>query len=512
MAWFGYIRKYVPIPITFALLTLAVATLSPCGTMEPVEPEPAAPVAGGETVATEPEPEPEPQPEPEPPPDPALAIAPRTIQSHMGPAEAAALREIADRAELSDDVFAKLGGSSAATHSFLHCFARESLTDLGTHTELAPTLELFREARARGTDPFRRESTATVVGWSLRQGLTGRPSRIVREVRDISARYALLFFGGNDVQGRNERRFGERLEDAIDQLTRRGVVPILGAVLPRGDADEMDEHATHYNEVSRGLALAHRVPYIDFHQAVSGLARQGLASDGVHPNVFQVGGRGRPCVLTEEGLAYGQNQRNLRTLESLHRVRLGLAGAPPDAPVEPLFGDRTAEVPLRLSTLPFGETWERAEEEVPAEESETEDAGHAPADETAEAADSTDDAPDPTNDAPEPTATESSTLDGYGCENAEPANGPERVYRIRTETPVSLTVHTFGGARVVLLGETMAPSACVAFAEDTLEAELQPGIHHVVVERSADEGRVTVLMHGEAIAIPTADPAADPAD
>ncbi|MBK7152053.1 MAG: hypothetical protein IPH72_09890, partial [Sandaracinaceae bacterium] len=53
-----------------------------------------------------------------------------------------------------------------------------------------------------GGTMFMRTSEAAGVGWSLRQGMTGRPSRVQREIRTLRPRFALAFFGGNGVPGR----------------------------------------------------------------------------------------------------------------------------------------------------------------------------------------------------------------------------------------------------------------------------------------------------------------------
>ncbi|HJL04196.1 MAG TPA: SGNH/GDSL hydrolase family protein [Polyangiaceae bacterium LLY-WYZ-15_(1-7)] len=455
-----------------ALLLLSLALLAPCGTPDvdaPVEEETpggerveasAAPVsasaeapAGGsaaEVVA----PEPVEPPAPAPPPDPVLALEAQSIHAPLTSAVAQRIRAVAARRELRDDVFAKLGGSSVESHAFLHCFSRDDLVDLGGRDDLRETLELFRGGRAGGSNPYRRESVAAGVGWSLRQGLAGRPPRALQEIRETRARWALAFFGGNDVQARDPYTFAERLAKLSDQLERQGVVPVLGAVLPRGDDPEMDVWARRYNRISRSLARALALPYIDFDLAVRDLPHQGLAGDGVHPNVHQVDGRGRPCVFDEVGLTHGQNQRNLRTLEALDRLRRVLAGEePPDPEPAPLFGGGTADEPLRVATMPFGDR--------------------------------------------QPYAVLTAQLDGYACEPTREvrtpgeAPGPERVYRVRVEEPTRVLVAGFarrGEARVYLLGDAPDPASCVRFG-DAFEVELSPGVHHFVVESMAPARR-----------------------
>ncbi|MBX3250697.1 MAG: SGNH/GDSL hydrolase family protein [Myxococcales bacterium] len=454
---------------SFVALLLLLA-LAPCGTSEgPLVASPTVAPAGGETaapgqgaraaLAAETPPADEPAPPPSPPDEP-LRLAEPSVHSPLGPRELEALRAIVERATRREDVFAKMGGSSIESRAFLHCFARGDDVDLGARTDLTATLEHFRGGNAGGGDPFRRESLAAKVGWSLRQGLTGRPPRVVEEARVTDARYALAFFGGNDVQGRDPRTFGERMERVIELLGARGVVPILGAVMPRGDNPAMDEVARRYNRTSRALARAWGLPYVDFYAAVAGLPGRGLAGDGVHPNVLLVGGRSRACDLTEEGLERGQNQRNLRTLEALDRLRRALSSGEPldESPAAP-YGAGTPASPLRLAELPFGER-------VPA-------------------------------------ATLGAELDGYSCEGAPAAPGRERVYRVRVEAPTRLWMSAYAGSaapRLFLLGATPDPSTCVHHGVG-FERELEPGVHHVVVELppgAPDDVTLTVLADGPA--------------
>ncbi len=463
--------------VAFGLSVAALSALAPCAT--PQEPE-AAEGAGAERAAAEgpaaegpgpaeqssdpvastEEPSAE-QPEetlplvPDAPPDPALVRVEPAIHSALTPSVVERLRALHESRSHRDDVFVKLGGSSVESRAFLHCFAYDGDNlDLAERSDLADTLAFFRGGNAAGSNPFARESEAAAVGWSLRQGLGGRPSRAVREARATDARFALVFFGGNDVQARRPRSFAERLERMLEQLLARGMVPVIGATSPRGDDPVMDVWAQRYNRVSRALAQAWQVPYLDFYVAQSALPGRGLAGDGVHPNTHLDGGRGRACVMSEEGLAHGSNQRNLRTLELLDRLRRTVVdgeGAPDPEP-RPMAGEGTLEAPLHLTRIPFGERF-------------------APA--------------------------ESSALTAYGCDGAEPSNGPERVYRVRVEEETALEVNVFAdeGARTFLLGPELDSMQCRKRGEEDLRVTLPRGVHYLAVELSPEqEDAVTVVI------------------
>src|SRR5690554_110102 len=209
--------------------------------------------------------------------------------------------------------FMKLGGSSVVSRAFLHCFETP-------HVEFGGR-EALEEVRARFSarrgSPFTRQSEGTRVGLNLRHLLTGRTPLILRELRATNARFALLFAGANDVMGRNPEIFAERLDRAITLLLDRGVMPILGSIPPRPRSKEIDSYVEEFNRITRETARERALPFIDFHAVMSELPKAGLARDGVHPNVYRVGGRARPCDFSEEGLKHGYNVRNLLVLETL---------------------------------------------------------------------------------------------------------------------------------------------------------------------------------------------------
>ncbi|MFK7999571.1 MAG: SGNH/GDSL hydrolase family protein [Polyangiales bacterium] len=349
---------------------------------------------------------------------------------------------IAGRAERSETVFAKMGGSSVESRAYLHCLSRDRDLELGEFEALRPTIERFRSPRVQGQTSFSRTSLAAQVGWSLRQGLTGRPSRIIQEARITNARWALAFWGGNDVQGRNPRRYSERLLTMINQLEGRGVVPVLAATTPRGDDENMDKWARRYNQVTRGIAEALALPYIDFYTAIKALPNQGLAGDGVHPNVLLDGGRARACDFSEEGLQRGQNQRNLRTVQMLQ----GLAAAS-RTPVE-LESRPEGDAPLDITALPFAEVVQ-------------------------------------------PSAA---VLDGYSCAELSQQPGEEQVYRIEVDEAIALDFRVYrDDADLFYLGDSPEASSCVASAHNELSVVLTPGVHYVSVERAAESAPILIV-------------------
>jgi len=224
--------------------------------------------------------------------------------------------------DLRDEVFAKMGGSSVESKAFLHCFATPYV-DLGDHQALSGTLDYFGAGSGQA---FERQSQAAGVSWNLRYVLGGRPANFRREIEETEARWALVLFGGNDAQNENERIYLSRLVYLVEQLESMGVVPVLGSALPRRNPSK-DRWISRFNAITEAVAEHWSLPYIDYHAALSALPRKGLARDGVHPNVLGEGGVRAACQLTERGLRYGNNVRNLLTLEMLDALRRVVAGA-----------------------------------------------------------------------------------------------------------------------------------------------------------------------------------------
>jgi hypothetical protein len=249
----------------------------------------------------------------------ALGVAgsARAEPLELGDAVKAHVREIhARNPELRDDAFSKMGGSSVASKAFLYCFSTPYV-ELGQHQDLAGTVEYFKTGRRNA---FNRASEAAGVSWNLRYVLGGRPANFRQELDATQARWALVLFGGNDAQNENERIYLRRLVYLIEQLEEMGVVPILGSALPRRNTYR-DRWIRRFNAITEAVAKHWELPYIEYHGAMSRLPRKGLARDGVHPNVLGQGGVRAACQLTEKGLRYGNNVRNLLTLEMLHALR-----------------------------------------------------------------------------------------------------------------------------------------------------------------------------------------------
>ncbi len=420
-------------------------------------------VAGGHSRARPPErarPRAEaPRPDEAPPPaeasppveaPPAVRVEPGPLLWPMTPEVVRHVRDIASRADRSDDVFAKVGDSATVSRAFLECFGGDpDPIDLGEHEDLAPTLEHFRGGNAGGIDPFRRDSEAADVGWNARHLLAGDPPPLLREVRAISPRFAFVLNGGNDVEGRDPARFANRMLRIVQHLESRGVVPVLGSVTPREDDPEAERWVRRYNGVTRAIARGRHLPYVDFHQALSALPRRGLAGDRVHPNVLVEDGETRPCDLGPAGLAHGNNVRNLLALQMLDALRRTVVeGAGARARATPgLRGRGSARDPFVVRRLPLTEMRS------------TEGSGHG-------------------------------DLDVYDCSEHD-ESGPEHVYRLHLDRPRRVRAWVFSEGDVDvdihLLRGRAAEDACVARDDAEVVQDLDPGTWFVVVDSFVDD-------------------------
>ena len=74
------------------------------------------------------------------------------------------------------------------------------------------------------------------------------------------------------------------------------------------------------NGSARAVPQSRQVPVLDISGACDGHVDYGLASAGIHLQIYSDGGA-HACWLDASGLTEGMNQRNLLTLEALDRAR-----------------------------------------------------------------------------------------------------------------------------------------------------------------------------------------------
>lgn len=386
-------------------------------------------------------------------------------QSPITPRVAGHLRDIAGRAAMQEDVFAKVGASATVSLNFMYCFAGSGV-DLDGRDSLAQTIQYFLGGDAGGTDPYERESLSATVGWSAGAALAGDPSPLQQEVAAISPRYAVIMYGTNDIQLNNIDTYGDHMLEIADQLSDAGVIPLFTTIMPRDDSATADAEVPRYNLMVRGVAQSRQVPLIDFHRELAPLPDHGLGSDGIHPSVYRNPGA-LPCVFTADGLAYGYNIRNLITITSLDRARAVVAGGDaPDPPAATLSGAGSHQDPFVIPSLPFVDVHDTRTSLV-------------------------------------------SDVDSYpGCGASQDESGHEFVYRLDLTTPtrVRAFLSDRGGADidVHLLSGGSTGDDCLMRDNLDLTADLQPGTYYFNLDSFASGGSP---LEGEYIFVVMQEPA-----
>jgi hypothetical protein len=383
-----------------------------------------------------------------PPPDGGVLYAFGRDHSPLTPALVANLQRVAARAAHDDATLMKVGDSHTVSPNFLACFAGMNVDLAGR--PLQSTVDAFKATRIGSTTPFDRTSLAATIGWSATSAIAGSPSPVERELTATNARFATVMFGTNDIGFMNLDAYGRNMFTLVDFLLARGVVPIVSSIPPRDDSATADAQVPWYNGVTRALAQSRGVPYVDVHRQLLPLPNHGLAGDQLHLNVYAPTGGGRGCLLTMAGLQYGNNVRNLLTLEALSRVRPAVtAGLSTDATAPMLAGAGTASAPFQIPSLPFVDVRETARDGV------------------------------------------RGVSTWSGCSTAN-EGGPEVVYRLEVTRAMTVraTVVSLGTSDidVHLLRDAVTAASCVARNDKTVTFALTPGTWFLALDTFVSAG------------------------
>jgi len=297
------------------------------------------------------------------PPSPEIYASDRIV-SRLTPYVVDQLRTIAATdPQRADDVFMKVGASGTVSQRLLYCFADDDQSryslELDGRGHLMPTIEHFRAGDASGTTPFDRPTAAARSGMSAVWAITGTPSPLDTEIDAINPRFALINYGTNDMQRGTTPQtalfpFYSNFTQLVDQVIAAGIIPIVTGLNPRSDSARAARWVPTYNAVSRGVAQARQVPYVDLYLANVNLPSMGLVSDGIHGNVYS-DGRTQPCVFDAAGLEFNYNVRNLVSLEVLHELVATVVdgAAAPDTSASTQVGDGSPGAPFEIGGLPF---------------------------------------------------------------------------------------------------------------------------------------------------------------
>jgi hypothetical protein len=352
---------------------------------------------------------------------------------------------------LHEDVFMKVGDSITVDENALGCFAG-SRVDLGERPDLQPAIDHFLAGQAGSATPWDRDSEAAEVGRTASWALDGNPSPVEQELAALEPAFAVVQYGTNDMQMGSTYlsaiwSYGSSMLDLVDLLLDAGVIPLLVTIPPRDDLAEADAWVPTYNAVVRGIAQGRQIPVVDLELGLRGIDGYGLYSDGVHLQPWSQGA----CKLTEQGLEYGCNMRNLLVLDGLDRLRrAALDGEVQDEDGAPLAGSGLAEDPFVVDGFPFTDLRD--------------------------------------------TSTEGERrIDSYpGCGSSADESGPELVYRVELERRTTLRFLVFDRGEVDidlhLLGESVDDANCQGRDDSDLELTLDAGTWHLVLDTYVSGG------------------------
>lgn len=335
------------------------------------------------------------------------------------------------------NVFAKVGDSITVSTNYLRCFGGDRF-DLGGRP-LEETRVHYDGGDAAGSDPFQRESGAATVGWHAGRALAGSPSPLDRELAALRPAVATVMFGTNDIGITGLEGFAENLYNVVDTVLASGAIPIVSTIPARQDSASANAEVPRFNLVARAIAQTRQVPLVDLHRSLAPLANRGLGGDNLHPSSF----RGGACMLTEEGLAFGYNMRNLVTLEALDRTRRALNGVAADGEVPRVIGTGTHDAPFEISALPFvhGDDTMRSSER---------------------------------------------RFDAYdGCSATQNESGPELVYRVALAGPTTLRARIFDRGSVdvdIHILTRLETAACVGRDHNETSARVDGAEAFIVVD------------------------------
>ena len=355
----------------------------------------------------------------------------------------------------ADDVFMKVGASGTVSTHLLYCFAGapqpQYTLDLAGRTDLMEVIDHFRAGAAAGTTPFDRPTEAAVSGRSAVWAITGNPSPLEREIAAINPGFALINYGTNDMQRGTTPSsalppFYSNFTQLVDQTIDAGIVPIITGLNPRTDSITAARWVRTYNTVTRGVAQARQVPYINMYLAAKDLPSSGLVGDGLHGNVFRMNGA-EPCVFTADALQFNYNVRNLLTISTFGRVFDGVVRGlhAPDPSVATLAGAGSLADPFQIDELPF-----------------------------AHVADTS--------------ASPNASIDGYpSCDAGQDESGPELIYRLSlaAQSRLRMVVLDGGGVDIdvhLLSGTAGAPTDCVARHDRVIQGTFDAGDYLVVLD------------------------------
>ncbi|MBI1277741.1 MAG: hypothetical protein GC179_06400 [Anaerolineaceae bacterium] len=214
--------------------------------------------------------------------------------------------------------FMKIGDSNIAGDSALCNFGWGN-DDLGTYTDLQPTIDLFKASFcASSASAGRSFSSISLLDpmWATAKSCLPNETPLDCGIREQHPSYALLYFGVQDVDhALSPNTYRDNFTKILSTLTEHGIVPIL-TTFPTGYTFHNDGSADNLNALIVQIANQQHLPLIDLRGSTVLYPNRGVDVDGFHMSTPPSG----KTSFTGNEMLYARTLYELRVLEVLHQL------------------------------------------------------------------------------------------------------------------------------------------------------------------------------------------------
>ncbi len=264
--------------------------------------------------------------------------------------------------------FMKIGDSHMYSGSvFMYCFSNSGNKagyNLNGNTQLQPVIDEFQSEY----NSFSRDSVSAVLGKTAYWAVSG--NYITSEISAVNPRFAFFGYGSNDMgwfgytkpSGSDSGYYGTMqwfyryILKSVNILLPQGIIPMFIGTGVRTDKPSVANEGLYpihwvkiFDAISRGVAEAYQVPYMNLQLAQQSLAGYGLGGDGLHHKHIDKG-----CTFTSDGLQGGANTRNFYAIQMLdHAWRTVVKGENAPDTIVPYDGKGTKSEPYVIASLPY---------------------------------------------------------------------------------------------------------------------------------------------------------------
>jgi hypothetical protein len=232
-------------------------------------------------------------------------------------------------------VFSKVGDCMTATDDFMKPYAGTDYS-LGAYTSLDKVIKFFANvpvSKDSKLDSFGNPGLADTSGFnaaSVLDPMWSDPKVCKADDGPLSCEYgtskpgiALIMFGTNDMKSIKPEQFDFYLRRVVVQTVNAGIIPILSTFPVQPG---LEKESVLYNQITAKIAADYDLPLINLYLGLKPLEHHGV--DPVVTTHMTKPESGKSGDLTEDGLKYGFNTRNLLTLQALEAVLQGLKPSP----------------------------------------------------------------------------------------------------------------------------------------------------------------------------------------